>query len=709
MTTLESNPMNPMPRKFEANQGQQKALAAFEQFLASPAAVFILRGSAGTGKTTIINVMTRLLNTRQRSWVALAPTGRAARNLGVQAKCEASTIHSAIYTMSDMKVAGESHDDSDAPLRVVFKLKNENSLSQVFIVDESSMVGDQDLSSDDLQFGSGRLLHDLMQFARLGKVGTAVPSGSKMVFIGDAAQLRPFGEDNSPALCATYLREHFQVESVECELTEVMRQASGNAILDGATKLRDAIGGAVFHTFDLSAVGDEIVAASSEEAVSHIEREYRSGKSSLLITFSNAQALPFNRAVRGRLWGDEAAPLRDGDILLVNRNSAATNLLNGDLLSVVQVGHSTEVRTVKLKGVEYPVSLVFRSVVVVDQGVVGSPRAIECLVLENLLDSPERDLTRHERQALFVDFTLRHPRLKRNSAEFALAWRSDRYVGALEVKYGFALTCHKAQGGEWDSVVVDFTDGRGQCNEDYFRWAYTAVTRAKCKLLTIRAPKFSAFSTMNWGDAQQSDPVSDSVAVKSDEVDARATDPDFSKFKFENCPPKLYSHFQALRAAFAEKGIAITSVRHCAYLEKYTVTRGTEPIEFEFFYKKIGEVSNQPSVRSSPQDSQCGAAVQEVLNRVQFNRPADAGSLDPFQVEFRRRIELAIEGSGVRVVSCEKMDYRLRVTFHEGGRQGTIDFMHGKKQNWTTIQECGGAGRSGGILERVRELVRGKL
>lgn len=241
---------------------QSIAVGEIRDFIRGTISCFILKGSAGTGKTTLIGQLIRELDAAQHPYALLAPTGRAARILGSKTRAEANTIHRVIYHLTDIDVFEGAASANDPGLRLTFPLKKSDPGNTLFIVDESSMVGDIESHGDLLQFGSGRLLADLIEYARLARPGRTEGPGAKVLFVGDPAQLPPVGETLSPALSAIYLRQAFGLECGECEITEVMRQASGSGILDRATALRNSISSKVFNTLDLSANEKDVLTST---------------------------------------------------------------------------------------------------------------------------------------------------------------------------------------------------------------------------------------------------------------------------------------------------------------------------------------------------------------------------------------------------------------------------------------------------------------
>ena len=677
---------------------QANALVAFKDFLYSGTHCLLLKGCAGTGKTTLIAHIISYLVQNNRRFEVIAPTGRAARILGSKTRTLADTIHRKIYALKDVEVFELAQSPNDPGIRFVFPLKNDDPGETVFIVDESSMVGDQESKGDMLQFGSGRLLADLVTFARLGRLGRVNERGAKIVFVGDPAQLPPVGETLSPALSAVYLKETFGLDCVEFELTEVMRQETGSAVLDRATELRDSIGRKVFNTFDVSATNNDIVAASIPEAVSMIVEAYRSKLSSVFITYTNARALELNLAVRGQLWGDEKAELRVGDLLLVNKNSARTGLSNGDLVKVVNVANEFEHRSIRIKGEPQLIDLFFRQISIAYRGADGQIIRVDTRLLENLLSSNQRDLTPIEQRGLLVDFRQRNPHLKTKTAEFKLAIREDPYFNALQVKYGYAMTCHKAQGGEWETALVDFSNGRGKRNEEFFRWAYTAITRAKKKLVTINAPNINVGTDREWPPNPPSTNVPEHFDLPSDR--------DWKRFSFNPGQEPIFDYHLALRGAWEAENIQIERLDHQQYCERYLLNRGDEHAAVQYHYKsnlKVSKIGQVPGQVSNPD---LLAVALATMDMVLHTCGDNLGSLnDPFLDAFKDKVIKAIEGSDISLKSVKPMQYRLRMEFEWHGQRTMIDFNYDKTPKWTCVQEVGGLGASHGLVDKLHTLI----
>ncbi|MFK0571716.1 ATP-dependent RecD-like DNA helicase [Endozoicomonas sp.] len=689
---------------------QQQAIDAIMDFVRGDNDCFILRGSAGTGKTTLIAHLLSGLQRQRITFHVLAPTGRASRILGSKTGVSASTIHSQIYQFEHYEVYEHASSVNDAGLCLHFSLKQADHEHALYIVDEASMVGDAESRQDSMRFGSGRLLKDLLTYARIARPGRAKgATGSKVLFIGDPAQLPPVGESLSPALSGDWLREHFHLDCAALELTEVQRQARGSAILEQATTIRSAIAEQQFNTFDITDQPPGIVGVSVAEGIQQVLSSHqrsscqsRGQRSSVMVTYGNARALDHNRAVREQLWGNYQLPVQKGEQLLVNKNAPLHGLSNGDLVKVNRVLGTSESRQIILRGVSEPVLLSFGRVELVYRGFDGQKTYIECLMIENLLASRERSLTALEQRALLVDFRQRHQGLKPKTAEFQQALREDSWFNALQVKYGYAMTCHKAQGGEWDTVVVDFGGQQGLRNESFFRWAYTAITRAKTQLMTISAPRFSSYSRLDWGHTAQPSVAPEVSADKdSGSVD---TDSDWQRFAFNPGQEPLYDQHLRLRDAWSQQGIGIISIEHLSYCERYTLCRGDYTAVVQYSYNRSNRPTHvQGTLRLSHPELMVEA--ENLLKQALFHCAVEPGEEVSFIQIFCERVQKAIQGSGLELVSTESLSYRLRLGFSDGSRVKKIDFNYNGSEQWTRVEAVGGPGASGGVLDKVRSLL----
>jgi hypothetical protein len=295
-----------------------------------------------------------------------------------------------------------------------------------------------------------------------------------------------------------------------------------------------------------------------------------------------------------------------------------------------------------------------------------------------------------------------------------MALLTDSYFNALQVKYGYALTCHKAQGGEWDTAVVQFGDGRGTRNEEFYRWAYTAITRAKTRLVTIDAPKFDAYSRMDWGGAA---PTASTSAMPSPSAsivcpppgdDLRA-DTDWARFSFGAGDEALFSYHQRLRDAWARLGIEVDRLDHLQYCERYRLKRDGNRAVVQYWYKgdrRVSRVEPVPELVGDPELIKSALAEMRKILVDHSGQSCDPQRSD-FVHAFRERVESALVDTGIHVVSRRIIQYGLRLGFEAEGLRAEIDFFYDEAQNWTAVREVGGPGASRGLIDRLRPFLGG--
>jgi ATP-dependent exoDNAse (exonuclease V) alpha subunit len=464
----------------------------FEWARSTDTSIAILTGSAGTGKTTLLKAIVDKLDSMKKTATLLAPTGRAARILEKRTLRPATTIHSAIYELGDLEVESETNTSQleidTAGFSMPFKLKNGDAKANFFIIDESSMVSDKATDNDFLSFGSGRLLHDLLHYTNL--LNKPKSQRTKILFVGDNAQLPPVKSSDSPALSRAYFLKEFKLNAKEFRLTKVIRQAAGSLILRNAEDVRKSIDNEHFENFQIKADEKTIYKINPTKAVNVI-LDNADNENNILITTMNSVALSYNSAIRNKKYGSKSMPVQKGDVLLVTKNTSKYS--NGDILNVIDVGVNPEIRKVKIRDAKEPIELIFRDVVVRLIEEHDEKKNQQCKILENLLYKTDPMLSHKENQALLVDFRNRNKKLLIKSEEFKSTLVKDEYLNAVVVKFGYSITCHKAQGGEWDNVIVSFD--RPRRDSDFFRWAYTAITRAKKNLYLISDPLFGVLES----------------------------------------------------------------------------------------------------------------------------------------------------------------------------------------------------------------------
>lgn len=463
---------------FPPTQEQAHALEVFAEFLTDrdPHAVMILRGSAGTGKTTLSSAIVRTLKEIRQKVMLLAPTGRAAKVFSLNSGSPAYTIHRRIY-----------REKSFSGVEGQFNLNDNLYTDTLFMVDEASMIANMGLGG--MSFGSGCLLDDLVHFVYQGR-------NDRLLLIGDKAQLPPVGEEESPALHAAML-EGYGLKVYECDLNEVLRQSEESGILYNATMIRQMITHdditqlPKIHFAGYSDIkpmpGVELIEALAD-SYHHVGLD-----DTIVVTRSNKRANIFNQGIRNMVL-DREEELSQGDILMIVKNNyywmeeerkSNNKLQSNDIPAFLANGDRAKVLKVRRRIDLYG----FRFATLLLQFPDYGNYELEATVLLDTLTSEAPALTHEQQEQLFhqieedyQDIPLKADRMK--------AIRQDQFFNALQVKFAYAVTCHKAQGGQWAHVYVDqgyMTDD--MLNPDYIHWLYTAFTRATEMLYLVNWPE----------------------------------------------------------------------------------------------------------------------------------------------------------------------------------------------------------------------------
>ncbi|WP_455069912.1 ATP-dependent DNA helicase [Prevotella aurantiaca] len=442
---------------FEPTQDQRKALQTFARFMTdrSENAVMILRGSAGTGKTSLAGAIVKAVIRLRFKVSLLAPTGRAAKVFSLNAGLSASTIHRKIYRE-------KAFNGADGQ----FSLNNNMFRDMLFMVDEASMIS---FSQSNTTFGSGRLLDDLVQYVY------SSGANCRLLLIGDKAQLPPIGEEESPALRSDVLKS-YGLEVYECDLNEVLRQSQHSGILWNATTIREMITRNTATQLpkiklkgfaDISIVpGNELIESlASSYSVVGIDE-------TMVITRSNKRANIFNQGIRNTILGREEE-LTTGDLVMVVKNKYLEKDRSTDI-SFIANGDHAMIRRVRNIRELYGFRFADASLEFPDY----NNTELDTVVVLDTLTTEAPALTREQNDKLFQSVMEDYADVPRK-ADRMKQLREDAYFNAMQIKFGYAVTCHKAQGGQWAHIYLDqgyMTDEI--LTPDYIHWLYTAFTRA---------------------------------------------------------------------------------------------------------------------------------------------------------------------------------------------------------------------------------------
>lgn len=703
--------------EYDLTDEQQQLVKTLKFFLEdSSSNLFLLKGYAGTGKTFIIKGLADYLYRIGRTFNLSAPTGKAARVISSKTKREASTIHKAIYSNKDIKEFKVDNTSGTETYKFYYEIKvNEDPDDTVYIVDEASMISDIYSEQEFFRFGSGHLLQDFMRYVNLDNND----HNKKVIFIGDNAQLPPIGMKFSPALDEKYLLEHHQVASQMFMLMQVVRQDKDSGILKNAFVLRDALSENTFNKLDFNL---------DYEDVEHVEHnqlmkcylESCAGKinaESIVIAHSNASVAEYNKRIREHFFPG-MLQLCPGDKIMAVSNNLQHEIMisNGDFGLVKEVAAQPEVRVIPLKRKcpetgqieRIDVELQFRDMTVGFNDLEGKAHFFQCKIIENLLYSEKPDLNSDENKAIYVDFRMRNPHLRPGTKEHKDSLRSDPYFNAMRIKFGYAITCHKAQGSEWNNVFVNCKTHMERLNQSYFRWLYTGITRASKKLYVLDEPHITLTGKMTHigGVFEESVLANDNIAIASD------TNSDVSLVERFGINPDnsfLVGLFNSVNTAMEVQKIEIVSIQHHPYQEAYTFTFGKEKVSISVYYNSKNEISNIVAQQSNELSKKVLDLLSSLIhkkiivkslkdkisgeNKFEFN--------EPFLEEFYLSLKATLQSHGIDIDNISSYQYLEKYTFSRGNEIASFDFNYNGKKQFTRFTE---QSKNSTSIELIREL-----
>lgn len=598
------------------NKDQENVIQNLEDFLESKDSVFILKGYAGTGKTTLIKGLVEALDNEKKNFLVCAPTGRASKILRNKTGY-GKTIHSTIYDFDNLiTINSENEDFAEHSFQFSFPIikLQENT---IIIVDEASMISSKESKNELFNFGTNILLNDLLTFAQLHN------SHNKMIIIGDPAQLPPVGDSNSWALEKSFFDDK-KILAREVFLTQVMRQ-NNNLILENAMSIRKCIENPNHKELKFQFDEDSCINFNNKNVVNKYCElfPYPDFENGIIINFSNAQNYWYNKEIRENYFPN-SSNIAVGDIVQIisnNYHKYKTEIYNGEFAKVLAVGETISQSApvyVEVNGErkKKTITLLYRKVTL---RLPDFDDDIEAYINDSLLESTARDLTIDEMKAVYINTVMRfkesHPHSKIKSEEFKNFLKSDDFYNAIRVKYGYSITGHKSQGGEWKSVFVDYF-GRVSLRKDPLRWAYTVTTRASENLYAINFPEFGQFYKLKFSnigniahlpnDAFNFDKVPTSPLHKNNEhkckswlfwnILSKIEDSEFNidyikseeyleKYTFRYFDELIIVHFHHKQSGFFEKDFEITSNKTSATERLETLLSKRNEVIFPFEYK----------------------------------------------------------------------------------------------------------------------------
>ena len=672
---------------------QHHALEKLKSFiLDTDKQVFIMKGAAGSGKTTLIRTFVGYLKENKKLYSVMAPTGRAAKILRDKIG-EGCTIHKGIYNFDKLESKEiESEDPSKKSFHYYFPLQimleagrystSEN--AHIIIVDEASMISDVETKHELFTFGTGKLLSDLITFANLSN------HSSKLVFVGDNAQLPPVTDSFLNALSETYFQEkELKVETAE--LQTVHRQLEESGILQNANEIRELLKQPrqCRNTFRINANNKDVKEIDAEQiALDYVNRfpnpEVGNG---VILAFSNAQTKNYNQAVRSKIF-PENPDIVAGDVILINNNnyhSYAIEIFNGDMAKALHVEQTTETKTIPvfIDNKRQNINLKFRNITF---RLPHFGSEISCKIIDSLLNSPHRDLSISEMKALYIDFCIRFnneqkqrrenglPFFKEGSAEFKNMLKNDPYFNALRIKYGYSITCHKAQGGEWDTVYVDYS-GKVGLHDDALRWCYTATTRAKKELLITNIPNINRLEKLKFSTITQ--------VGKADIRYYQSSDLYPTPYHSANTNLGKRLKYHEIVEKINNTPYSLKNVCSYTYMEKYFFEMEGKEILIDLYHDGAGIFSELNLTQDNTTESQLKVLINEVVEQeitITYH-PTNQMFQNLFQ-----KISAICSESDIQITNVieEPNKYFVLYCFKTTGKFSMIQFYYNQKNGFTT-------------------------
>lgn len=664
---------------------QAACLDLLETFLSDrEQRVFLLKGYAGTGKTFLAKGITEFLAAQGRAFRLAAPTGRAAKIISEKTGRDARTAHSQIYDFGNLREYGAGDDELGSE---TFKFyaeiaSNQDQANTVYIVDEASLLSDAYSESEFFWSGTGYLLHDLISYVGFDHGET----DRKIILVGDPAQLPPVGMSTSPALDADYLRQNFGLKAVEYELKEVLRQKADSGVIRNVMPLRESLSTGSFSSLAFS-FDDDVQRLRADEILPlYMNSRAAGGTAPIVITRSNGEAAGFNRSIRDAMF-----PGRDfvvpGDRLIVTANAIVdgTFLANGEFVDVVDAEEAVERRTVTLRQrneesgeVEVlDVTLVFRDIQVAVNSGDGSEAVFATKVLDDHLHDGRAGLDAAQQRALYVDFIKRHPDLKKGSDRERISQilRQDPYFNALRVRFGYAVTCHKAQGGEWEHVFVCCPSGQNPRTADYFRWLYTAMTRSSSKLYLVDPPE---------------------IRLKVVGMPVAGAGADSAASPLNDFRTSVLSR---VRQAIEGTGIEVDDVAHHQYQEAFYFRRDIDTARVNISYNGRFAIAAVAIPPGGSLNEQLGVLLRPLIGQSVSLSAQGAGGPDgigsavpsrPFLKAFHDRLLPLLEGKGIKVADLKEQAWSQRYTFAREMESAVVDIYYDGRDRLTKCMPAAG-------------------
>lgn len=703
--------------QFTLTADQAKAVAMLSNFLENRQKnVFLLRGYAGTGKTFLMKGLVEFLKATKRSFALAAPTGKAAIVLSHMTGEVASTIHRMVYNLDKLREYSQDVEGSQTYKFYANIRLNLYPNNTVYIVDEASMIPDIYQEGEFFRYGTGFLLRDFLKFIYFDHND----HNKKIIFIGDDAQLPPVGMSYSPALNIIYLKEKYSLKVETSLLTDVVRQKQDSGILKNANNVRQSIDQNIFNKLKIDFRSNDVQEVDYKYL---LQLYFDIGKNSLyhdtiIVTRTNADADAYNHEIRQLIFPGCEPRLRAGDKIICSNNTLKDGyyISNGSIGSVKCIIGDTEIHFVKLrkknsytgKVDEKVIALKFLKAELEFENNYDSTITVATYIFENHIYHSQCDMAIEEQKGLYIDFCQRNPNLKPGTQPFKDALLSDPYFSSIRINYGYAITCHKAQGSAWKHVFVLCRGNRSDLNRDYFRWLYTAMTRASEKLYLIDPPKFTLL-----GGLKSIDLPSNPAPVQAKR---QASFPDLvptsgqhllaSDFGIRAEDSVQFQIFNKVSQLFLDKDINLDYIEHNQYQEAYFFSCHNEFARINIYYDANGKIKNLLPVKINTLTKW----ILDILKPLLFLENADSINKTPefaesFLEEFHTEICNILSEHGFEFTKLEPLQWCQRYTFRKNSKIVKIDFWYNSKKQFKKRSKVPGFNSDTSLLQEINTIL----
>ncbi len=723
--------------EYQLTNGQQELVSQLDEFLSNATDnVFLMKGYAGTGKTFITKGLTEYFRAIGRNYVLAAPTGKASKVIAKKAQSPAHTIHKTIYSFKDIAEYREDDVDGSETYKFYAQLAvNELSVDTVYVIDESSMISDIYNEAEFFRFGSGYLLRDFLKFVNLDHNDHR----KKVIFIGDDAQLSPVGMKFSPALDPDYLSKEYGQAVTGYKLTEVVRQKADSGVMHNAVEMRQALKENIFNQLDIKLGFPDVAHVDYEDLIARY-LETCDGKinaESIVIAHSNADVAAYNKRIREEFFPDQAE-ICSGDKVMAVTNSDAHGFFisNGDFGLIRKVFGEAENKAITIRRKsqetgeveEIVVPLQFRHVEAGFRDLKDHVHFFEVKIVENLLYPDAPTLSSDENKALYVDFCIRNKHLKPGSLEFKATLRSDPYFNALRLKFGYAITCHKAQGSEWNHVFVKCKFHQSQLCAEYFRWLYTAITRTSSNLYLLDEPHIRLGDGIkvisNPGTLQtdskrgnqksSANVIAPSPMLSAANESAGITNSTEGTFRIPEENSFLLLLLSHVRGFIDSSDTRIDDILHQQYQEAYFFTQGTNSARINLSYDRKQKITSITNPLGSELGGQLLTLLAPLKSKVVIESTCASGGKEfqfdeQFLNDFHERISPIFADHGIDISDVQEQQWCQRYWFVKADDTAVLDIYYNKKKKFTNCDSVKNLCTSKALVKEVSSIVTSGL